>query len=90
MKKEELIKFCLLYKGEPKIDDNPIKKDSDEFKWQMWRIEFVAVHEAIKRNITSKDYEDFFKDQIRNSIETYANVAFGGDATPYFERYFNY
>lgn len=90
MKKDDLLKLCKLYKGELKITDNPIKKSEDEFKWQMWRVEYVAVHEALNRKVSTDELDDFIKAQIKNGIDTFASVPFGGDPKPYYDKYFNY
>lgn len=87
---KELQKYCKLYRGEAKITDNPIDKSIDEFKWQMWRVEFVATHEAITRKIKEDDFDDFMKEQIKNGIDVYACEPFGGDPSPYYDKYFSY
>ena len=88
MTNKELLQYCRLYRGENDIDDNPIDKDQDEFKWLMWRVEFSIVRSARKDNIADEQYEEFFKDFIRNQIDVYASAPFGGDPRPYYDKYF--
>lgn len=89
MKKEELLKYCRLYQGQASIEDNPFKKQDDEFKWQMWREEFVAVNQALKQKSVS-DVEEYMKEHIRAAIDNWANVWCGGDASPWIKKYFSY
>lgn len=92
--KNNLMKYCLLYKGEEYIQDNPIDKDKDEFKWQMWRTEFVIVN--IVPTIKKVNYEDenvaeeIFKSEILNAINTFCDSWAGGDPEPFIEKYFSY
>lgn len=87
--KKDLIKFCRLYKGELSIEDNPFDKADDEFKFEMWRVEFAAIHDALKFD-NIDEAEEYIKDYIRNKINVFASVPFGGDASPYYDKYFNY
>lgn len=84
---KELLKFCRVYRGEKQ---NPLDKSKDEFRWYMWCAEFVAVHAAMERNISAQCIEDFMKQEIKNSIDTFASEPFGGDPLPYYDRYFSY
>lgn len=87
MKKEDILKFCRLYKGQASIEDNPIKKSEDEFKWQMWCVEYVALHEALTACKNKDAVEEYIKDYIRNKI---ACAAFGGNSQSYYDKYFSY
>ena len=88
MNNKELLKYCRLYRGESDINDNPIDKDKDEFKWLMWRTEYSIVRAAKKNNITADEYEGFFKQFLFNQIDTFASAPFGGDPRPYYDKYF--
>lgn len=90
--KKELLKYCLLYSGkETSLDDNPYKQLDDEFKWYMWRVEWVVCNREWRmHNVTSASAEDYFKGAIKNKIDTYADTWAGGDPKPYYDRYFSF
>lgn len=85
----EALKYCLYYHGEDSIEDNPIMKNDDEFLWYMWRVEYVAVKQAIAENIKKDSIEEFMKEYIRCAIDVFCNEPFGGNPTEYYRRYFN-
>lgn len=89
MKKEELLQFCRLYHGEASIDDNPLDKSKDEFKWYMWRHEWNAVRLALKCK-TLDESEELIKNEILASIEMFASEPLGGNASPFIDKYFSY
>lgn len=92
MNKKDLIKFCLLYKGEKSLNNNPINKSKDEFKWYMWRCEFNAVRLAIKRKDfkSENNVADFMKNEIKAAIDLFADVPYGGNPTKLYDRYFSF
>jgi len=89
MNKKGLLSLCRLYKGEASINDNPLKKDDDEFKWYMWRVEYAALHDVLSAK-NADEAEEYVKNYIHDKIAEFASEPFGGDAQPYYERYFNY
>lgn len=91
--KKYLISLCKLYKGEPA---NPFNKDSDEFKWYVWRFESVIVSNASKAatiaeyNLSSEEsYEEYFKTECKASLDLFADVPYGGKPQTTYERYFS-
>lgn len=88
MEVTDLLKYCKLYRGENSMQDNPITKQKDEFAWEMWRVEYVAVHDAISCK-SIEEAEDFISEYIRNKINIFADEPFGGDPRPYYERYYS-
>lgn len=91
MAKTDYLKYCILYKGEKRIEDNPLNKSDDEFKWYMWRHEYNAVRLAREHVFANDDeLEDFMKEQIMSAIELFADVPYGGDATKLQDIYFSY
>lgn len=72
------------------MDDNPNKKDDDEFKWFMWRVEFSIVRAAKAEKVSASAYEDFFKKFLFNQIDTFAGSSFGRDPRPMYSKYFSY
>lgn len=91
MEENDYLKYCILYKGEKSLEDNPLKKADDEFKWYMWRHEYNAVRLAKAQSFANDDeLEDFMKNEILASIEMYADVPYGGDAIKWIDKYFAY
>ena len=91
MAKVDYLKYCILYKGQKSIEDNPLKKSDDEFKWYMWRHEYNAVRLAKEHHFTDDDeLENFMKDKIMSAIEMFADAPYGGDATKLQDIYFAY
>lgn len=91
MAKVDYLKYCILYKGQKSLEDNPLKKVDDEFKWYMWRHEYNAVKLA-KAQAFANEYEleKFMKDEIMSAIELFADTPYGGDATRLQDIYFAY
>lgn len=91
MEKVDYLKYCILYKGEKSLEDNPIEKDDDEFKWYMWRREYGAVRLAKEQTFANDDeLEEFMKGQIWGAIALFADVPYGGGAKRYQDIYFAY
>lgn len=91
MAKVDYLKYCILYKGQKTLEDNPLKKSDDEFKWYMWRHEYNAVKLAKEHAFANEnELEKFMKDEIMSAIELFADAPFGGDATKWQDRYFAY
>lgn len=91
MAKIDYLKYCILYKGQKSLEDNPLKKADDEFKWYMWRHEYNAVKLA-KEKVFINEYEleKFMKNEIMSAIELFADAPYGGDATRLQDIYFAY
>ena len=69
MEKVDYLKYCILYKGQKSLEDNPLKKSDDEFKWYMWRHEYNAVRLAKEHHFTDdEELENFMKDEIMSAI----------------------
>lgn len=92
MDKDLLLTHCRLYKGER---TNPFNKDRDEFNWYIWKEEKNIVDMSSRPNVkkeynlsTDHSYEEFFKNQIKASLDLWASVPFGGDPEPTYVRYF--
>lgn len=83
---KELLKFCRVYRGEK---ENPLDKTADEFRWYMWRAENLAVHNA-QQCKTIDDAEEKMKEEIFAAIKLFADTPFGGDASPFIDKYFKY
>lgn len=91
MAKTDYLKYCILYKGEKSIEDNPLNKSEDEFKWYMWRHEYNAVRLAKECVFFSEaELEEFMKEQIMSAIDLFADAPYGGDATELQDIYFAY
>ena len=91
MGKIDYLKYCILYKGEKKLEDNPLKKSDDEFKWYMWRHEWNALRLAKEQVFANEnELEDFIKEEILASIEMFADAPYGGASTKWIEKYFSY
>lgn len=86
MSNDFLRTLCNVYKFER---ENPINKSQDEFKWYIWNVEREALREAAKAS-NEEAAEEHFKDYVRAKIDTFADVAFGGDASIYIQKYFNF
>lgn len=94
---QELLSYCRLYSGkENNVHDNPFNKDDDEFKWHMWRVEFVSVVEYDSNIINYQNYqeedraEEYMKAEIKGGIDMYADAWAGGDSSTYYDKYFSY
>lgn len=85
---KEILDYCILYKGEKSIENNPINKMEDEFKWYMWRCEYVVANQAMEDKVTY--VEEFMKSAIRNYIASYSCEWAGGNPVPFFDKYFSY
>ena len=90
-KKAYLITLCKLYKGKH------VKQEyfSDEFKHYIWKREKNIVErcedESVKKEYHISDKESlevYFKTEIQAAIDLYADAPFGGNPTPFYERYF--
>lgn len=91
MGKSDYLKYCVLYKGQKSLEDNPLKKADDEFKWYMWRHEYNAVKLAKTQVFANEDeLEKFMKNEIMSAIELFADTPYGGDATRLQDIYFAY
>ena len=91
MENVDYLKYCILYKGQKSLEDNPFKKDDDEFKWYMWRHEYNAVRLAKEHRFTDDDeLENFMKNEIMSAIEIFADAPYGGDSTKLQDIYFAY
>lgn len=84
-----LYSFCRLYNKEKSLTDNPYNKAKDEFKWYMWRMEFVTVNHPDQPVNNEEEAEEYFKQAIKNAIDSYCSAWAGGDPSPYYNKYFS-
>lgn len=88
---KELVSYCKLYSGkEQSLEENPCNKKEDEFKWHMWKVEFVSVtdYERFKEN--GETAEDYMKRCIQNGIDTFHQAWTGVDMSKHYDKYFSY
>lgn len=83
----ETINLCRVFHNE---QDNPINKSTNEFAWYIWRIERKLINDLRTGVVFQKDFEEYFKSEIKSAIDLYADAPYGGDPTPFYEKYFNF